>query len=301
MVACLRFRCLVCSTKSSSPFRGSSQSRGLWTQSVDATTAAFLFCPHYFHVFCSQKSLPPLQDGAEYPLTQSGPYGRWFHTEFCDFVSVLVAQCQHSVMFDGYLMSAVICLLTELSDSYVRAYRHTCTLAGGAAAGKTSRVQAGERTNGSYVSPPSAVKLLSALVGVALNLSVSVENSQRLYEVQKAKTLRQKSPTQLERMQRKITEVRPVSVLFEKRTWQRSNWCESSPPLASKLQEKRAEVESMMDALFKGVFLKRYWSVFLLIPRQTRCPSWLLTLLCVCAATCFQKSAPSAWRSWVLG
>lgn len=47
-------------------------------------------------------------------------------------------------------------------------------------------------------------------MGVALNLSVSVENSQKLYEVQKAKTLRQKSPTQLERMQKKITEVRPV-------------------------------------------------------------------------------------------
>ncbi|XP_075887185.1 cohesin subunit SA-2 isoform X2 [Nelusetta ayraudi] len=146
-------------------------------------------------------------DGAEYPLTQSGPYGRWFHTEFCDFVSVLVAQCQHCVIFDGYLMSVVISLLTELSDSYVRAFRHTCTLA--------------------------AVKLLSALVGVALNLSVSVENSQKLYEVQKAKTLRQKSPTQLGRMQKKITE----------------------------LQEKRAEVESMMDVLFKGVFLKRYCDV----------------------------------------
>lgn len=71
-----------------------------------------------------------LQDSVEYPLIQSGPYGRWFHSEFCDFVSVLVAQCQHSVIFDGYLMDALISLLTELSDSYVRAFRHTCTLAG---------------------------------------------------------------------------------------------------------------------------------------------------------------------------
>ncbi|XP_044073154.1 cohesin subunit SA-2 isoform X1 [Siniperca chuatsi] len=146
-------------------------------------------------------------DSVEYPLIQSGPYGRWFHSEFCDFVSVLVAQCQHSVIFDSYLMNTLISLLTELSNSYVRAFRHTCTLA--------------------------AVKLLSSLVAVALSLSVGIENSQKLFEVQKTKTMRQKSTLQLERIQKKITE----------------------------LQEKRAEIESMMDIIFKGVFLKRYRDV----------------------------------------
>uniref|UniRef100_I3JID2 Cohesin subunit SA n=1 Tax=Oreochromis niloticus TaxID=8128 RepID=I3JID2_ORENI len=144
-------------------------------------------------------------DSVEYPLVQSGPYGRWFHSEFCDFVSVLVAQCQHSIIFDGYLMNTLISLLTELSNSYVRAFRHTCTLA--------------------------AVKLLSSLVGVALTLSAGIENSQKLYEVQKTKTMRQKSAQQLEKVQKKIAE------------------------------EKRAEIESMMDIIFKGVFLKRYRDV----------------------------------------
>ncbi|KAM4561585.1 cohesin subunit SA-2 isoform 1-T1 [Fundulus diaphanus] len=143
-------------------------------------------------------------DSAEYPLVQSGPSGRWFHTEFCDFVSVLVAQCQHSILFDSYLMNGLISLLTELSNSFVRAFRHTCTLA--------------------------AVKLLSSLLGVALSLSVGIENSQKLYDVQRAKTVRQKSTQQLDRIQKKISE----------------------------LQEKRVEVESMMDIIFKGVFLKRY-------------------------------------------
>lgn len=75
---------------------------------------------------------PPvaLQDSAEYPLMQSGPHSRWFHAEFSEFVSVLVAQCQHTIIFDSYLMSAVISLLSELSNSYVRAFRHTFTLAG---------------------------------------------------------------------------------------------------------------------------------------------------------------------------
>ncbi|KAM3862292.1 cohesin subunit SA-2 [Diretmus argenteus] len=146
-------------------------------------------------------------DSVEYPLIQSGPYGRWFHSEFCDFVSVLVSQCQYSVIFDSYLMNTLISLLTELSDSYVRAFRHTCTLA--------------------------AVKLLSSLVGVALSLSVGVENSQKLYEVEKAKTTRQQSTPRLEKIKKKVTE----------------------------LQEKRVEMESMMDTIFKGVFLKRYRDV----------------------------------------
>uniref|UniRef100_A0A3Q3A5G9 Cohesin subunit SA n=1 Tax=Kryptolebias marmoratus TaxID=37003 RepID=A0A3Q3A5G9_KRYMA len=141
-------------------------------------------------------------DSAEYPLVQSGPPARWFHSELCDFVAALVARCQHGVLFDGYLMGGLISLLTELSDSYVRAFRHTCTLA--------------------------AVKVLSSLVAVALSLGVGVENAQKLHEVQRTKSSRQRSSQQLERIQKKLTE------------------------------EKRAEIESMMDAIFKGVFLKRY-------------------------------------------
>uniref|UniRef100_H3C8Q5 Cohesin subunit SA n=1 Tax=Tetraodon nigroviridis TaxID=99883 RepID=H3C8Q5_TETNG len=147
------------------------------------------------------------EDGVEYPLAQSGSHGRWFHSDFSDFMSTLVAQCQHSVLFDSYMMNALMSLLAELSDSHIRAFRHTCTLA--------------------------ALKLVSALVGVALSLQVGVENSHKLYDVQKTKTTRQKSPLHLEKIQRKITE----------------------------LQEKRAEIESMMDILFKGIFLKRYRDV----------------------------------------
>ncbi|KAM4609083.1 cohesin subunit SA-2 [Polymixia lowei] len=150
---------------------------------------------------------PMDMDCVEYPLIQPGPYGRWFHSEFCDFVSVLVSRCQNGVIFDSYLMNTLISLLTELSDSYVRAFRHTCTLA--------------------------AVKLLSSLVGVALSLTVGVENTQKLYEVEKTKASRQQSTPRLERAQKKITE----------------------------LQDKRTEIENMMDTIFKGVFLKRYRDV----------------------------------------
>ncbi|CAN9497599.1 unnamed protein product [Ophioblennius macclurei] len=146
---------------------------------------------------------PMDSDSAEYPLVQPPPHGRWFHSDFCDFVSVLVARCQHAVLFDQYLMASLISLLTELSNSYVRAFRHTCTLA--------------------------ALKLLSSLVGVALNLNAGIENSQKLFQVKR----RERSRQQLQRTRKKIAE----------------------------LQEKQTEIESMMDVIFKGVFLKRYRDV----------------------------------------
>ncbi|KAL0964090.1 hypothetical protein UPYG_G00318430 [Umbra pygmaea] len=150
---------------------------------------------------------PMDMDGGEYPLTMSGPYWRRFRSEFCEFVSVLVTQCQYSVIFDSYLMDTIISLLTELSDSCIRAFRHTCTLA--------------------------AMKLLSSLIGVAVSLTVSIENSQRLDKVERTKTSGRRNSQRLERMQRKTTE----------------------------LQDKRVEIENMMDAIFKGVFLKRYRDV----------------------------------------
>ncbi|XP_077435821.1 cohesin subunit SA-2 isoform X2 [Vanacampus margaritifer] len=119
---------------------------------------------------------PKDADSMEYPLIQPGPYGRWFHSELCDFVSVL------------------------LSDSHVRAFRHTCTLA--------------------------AVKLLSSLMDVAVNLSTGVEKSQKLQQAQRPSR-------QMERAQQKVKE----------------------------LQQKRSEIESMMDVIFKAVFLKRYRDV----------------------------------------
>ncbi|KAJ8012485.1 hypothetical protein DPEC_G00043300 [Dallia pectoralis] len=151
---------------------------------------------------------PMDMDSGEYPLTMSGPYWRRFRSEFCEFVSVLVTQCQYSVIFDSYLMDTLISLLTELSDSRIRAFRHTCTLA--------------------------AMKLLSSLIGVAVSLTVSIENSRRLGEVERTKMSGRRQSPRLEKIQTKVTE----------------------------LQDKRVEIENMMDAIFKGVFLKRYRDVF---------------------------------------
>lgn len=74
-------------------------------------------------VFCPQ-------DSGDYPLTMPGPMWKKFRYNFCEFISVLIRQCQYSIIYDEYMMDTVISLLTGLSDSQVRAFRHTSTLAG---------------------------------------------------------------------------------------------------------------------------------------------------------------------------
>ncbi len=70
------------------------------------------------------------EESGEYPLMMPGVQWKKFRTNFCDFVQTLVKQCQYSIIYDQYLMDNVISLLTGLSDSQVRAFRHTATLAG---------------------------------------------------------------------------------------------------------------------------------------------------------------------------
>uniref|UniRef100_A0A8C4H7F2 Cohesin subunit SA n=1 Tax=Dicentrarchus labrax TaxID=13489 RepID=A0A8C4H7F2_DICLA len=69
------------------------------------------------------------EDSGDYPLTMPGPMWKKFRYNFCEFISVLIRQCQYSIIYDEYMMDTVISLLTGLSDSQVRAFRHTSTLA----------------------------------------------------------------------------------------------------------------------------------------------------------------------------
>ncbi|XP_012675064.2 cohesin subunit SA-2-like isoform X2 [Clupea harengus] len=144
------------------------------------------------------------EDSGDYPLTMSGPLWKKFKSNFCEFIGVLVRQCQYSTIYDEYMMDTVISLLTGLSDSQVRAFRHTSTLA--------------------------AMKLMTALVNVALNLSINMDNTQRQYEAERNKAIAKRSGERVE-------------LLFQKR---------------KELQENQDEIENMMNAIFKGVFIHRY-------------------------------------------
>nr|XP_011766353.1 cohesin subunit SA-3 isoform X2 [Macaca nemestrina] len=147
------------------------------------------------------------EDSGDYPLTAPGPSWKKFQGSFCEFVRTLVCQCQYSLLYDGFPMDNLISLLTGLSDSQVRAFRHTSTLA--------------------------AMKLMTSLVRVALQLSLHQDNNQRQYEAERNKGPGQRAPERLES-------------LLEKR---------------KELQEHQEEIEGMMNALFRGVFVHRYRDV----------------------------------------
>ncbi|XP_018428649.1 PREDICTED: cohesin subunit SA-1-like, partial [Nanorana parkeri] len=150
---------------------------------------------------------PVNMDNEDYPFIRHGSYWKKFRSNFCEFTSVLVQQCQYSVLYDGYLFNTLISLLLGLTDSCVRAFRHTSTL--------------------------SAVKLLTALIKVILNLDISKDNSERLYMVEKKRVSLKRTNSTLEQLDKK----------------------------RKKLQQKHQEVEDMMDALFKGTILQRYRDV----------------------------------------
>uniref|UniRef100_A0A8C3RZX0 Cohesin subunit SA n=1 Tax=Chelydra serpentina TaxID=8475 RepID=A0A8C3RZX0_CHESE len=147
------------------------------------------------------------EDNGDYPLIKPGPYWKKFKANFCEFTAVLIQQCQYSILYDSYLMDTVISLLTGLADSRVRAFRHTSTLA--------------------------AVKLLTALVRVNLNLDVSKCNAQRLYQVEKNRISVKRTNHRLDQLERKRKEY----------------------------EQKPLEIENMMNAIFKGTFLQRYRDV----------------------------------------
>jgi len=109
---------------------------------------------------------PRPQDSGDYPLTMPGPLWKKFRYNFCEFISVLIRQCQYSIIYDEYMMDTVISLLTGLSDSQVRAFRHTSTLAG--------------KGSGGCPSGPVAVRRCSAraVIGRA-SLTSAVVSAQR--------------------------------------------------------------------------------------------------------------------------
>ncbi|XP_061854326.1 cohesin subunit SA-2-like isoform X2 [Colius striatus] len=150
---------------------------------------------------------PVDMDNEDYPLIRTGPYWKKFKANFCEFIAVLVQQCQCSILYDSYLMDTIISLLTGLADSMVRAFRHTSTLA--------------------------AMKLLTAVVSVHLNLDVNKHNAQRLYEVEKKRISGKRTNYRLDQLERKRKEY----------------------------EHKLLEIQHMTNAIFKGTFLNRYRDV----------------------------------------
>lgn len=122
------------------------------------------------------------EDSADYPVSVPGPKVRGFKASLCEFVRVLVRSCQNSFIFDEYLFSSLLVLLTGLSDSLVRAFRHTSTLL--------------------------AMKLMTALVEVSVVVSVQLQTTQRRYDMENSRSPSDRQPGRLENLQAAITELK---------------------------------------------------------------------------------------------
>ncbi|KAL0822862.1 hypothetical protein ABMA28_004855 [Loxostege sticticalis] len=144
------------------------------------------------------------EESGEYPLIMSGQTWKKFRSNFCEFIQTLVKMCQYSIIYDQFLMDNIISLLTGLSDSQVRAFRHTATLA--------------------------VMKLMTALVDVALLTSVNCDNCLRQYEAERLKARDKRASERLE-------------VLVAKR---------------QELEENMEEIKNMLSYMFKSVFVHRY-------------------------------------------
>ena len=49
-------------------------------------------------------------------------------SNFVEFLERIIGQCQHSILYDEYMLDTLLVWLVGLTDSQVRAFRHTCTL-----------------------------------------------------------------------------------------------------------------------------------------------------------------------------
>uniref|UniRef100_A0A674M9Y3 Cohesin subunit SA n=1 Tax=Takifugu rubripes TaxID=31033 RepID=A0A674M9Y3_TAKRU len=144
------------------------------------------------------------EDSVNYPLSTPGPQLKRFKAGLCEFAQLLVYSCRNSLIYDEYLFPSLLALLTGLSDSQVRAFRHTSTLL--------------------------AMKLMTGLVKVFLGVSIQLQTAQRRCDIECSKRDPDRASDRLEELKASISE----------------------------LHENKEEVSSMMNGMFRGVFVHRY-------------------------------------------
>nr|XP_020480414.1 cohesin subunit SA-1-like isoform X2 [Monopterus albus] len=121
------------------------------------------------------------EDSANYPLSTPGPQLKRFKAGLCEFAQVLLRSCRNSLIYDEYLFPSLLSLLTGLTDSQVRAFRHTSTLL--------------------------AMKLMTGLVEVAVTVSIQLQTTQRQYDMEKSKRVHDRASDRLEELQATIKEL----------------------------------------------------------------------------------------------
>ncbi|KTG03684.1 hypothetical protein cypCar_00032125 [Cyprinus carpio] len=144
------------------------------------------------------------EDSVSYPLVSGGSQWRHFREGVCEFVSLLVRGCRNSLLYDDFLFSSFIALLTGLADSQVRAFRHTSTLI--------------------------TMRLMSSIVSVAAEVTAQALMTRRRCELEKNKPAEHRAIDRIEELEGSYRE----------------------------LLEHQEDLRSLMNGIFKGVFIHRY-------------------------------------------
>lgn len=114
------------------------------------------------------------EDMSDYPLSHFGVKWRRFRSGFCEFLEKMIKICQNCIIYDGYMMSNIISLLAALSDSQVRAFRHTSTLA--------------------------SMKIMTSLIDVQVSVSTKYSVSRRQYRLETKKPPERRNNDRIEHL-----------------------------------------------------------------------------------------------------
>jgi len=131
----------------------------------------------------------------------SGLQYKKFRSSFSEFVILLIKQASYSIIYDQYMIDNLVTLLTALSDSPVRAFRHTGTLAGKMKIFVSVIIK--KKPSLFYL----VLKVMTALVDIALTISIQKDQCQRQYEGERQKSSARRAADRLDTLTAKRKEV----------------------------------------------------------------------------------------------
>ena len=121
------------------------------------------------------------ESSSKYPLIVPGQEGKKYKGNIVSFIRTLFKLTRNSLIYDQNLMDKLISLLTHLSDSQIRAFRHTAT----------------------FIS----LHLVTELVDVHIHLSRDLEKISRQFECEQAKSSSTKAADRLDLLRTKRSEL----------------------------------------------------------------------------------------------
>ena len=116
-----------------------------------------------------------------YPVAGHGAAAKKLRGNLSEFILHLVKQAQNSILYDQYLMDNLVSLLTMLSASQVRPFRHTSTL--------------------------SSMSLMTALVHVWVTVSKVQQNMRQYLEREEDRSSNQRELDKMEKLATRLEEM----------------------------------------------------------------------------------------------